>query len=165
MTQLKKSLLFSLLLSGFVLSKAVAGEAGVTFLFRNGEKLGFTFSQKPCIAMTADGICVTAEGESQTQFLFSDVQHYYFDEDIETAVKALQTKSTTSPLFKYVNGVVVVSGMRSGETLRAMTVSGTLVSTVQADVEGNARIDLNSMPHRMLVIATSSGISCKIIKK
>lgn len=123
MKHLKKSLLLCLLLSGFSFGIAKAGEAGVTFLFRNGTRAGFTFDKKPCIAMTADGVYVNAEGESQTQFLFSDIQRYYFDDDIETGVKSLQMKSIACPLFKYVNGVVVVSGMSPGETLRVLTAS------------------------------------------
>ena len=165
MKHLKKSLLLCLLFSGFSFSTTMAGEAGVTFLFRNGTKASFTFEKKPCIAMTADGVCVSAEGESQTQFLFSDIQRYYFDDDIETGVKALQMKSVACPLFRYENGVVAVSGMSPGETLRALTASGKLVSSVKADADGNARIDLNSISHGILVITTPSGIGCKVVKK
>lgn len=165
MKHLKKSLLLCLLFSGFSFGTVMAGEAGVTFLFRNGTRAVFTFDKKPCIAMTVDGVCVNAEGESQTQFLFSDIQRYYFDDDIETGVNALQTKSIACPLFRYVNGAVVVSGMNPGETLRALTSNGMQVSSVKADSDGNARLDLNSISRGILVITTPSGIGYKVVKK
>lgn len=164
MKQLKKSFALCLLLSSFALAGS-AGEEGVTFLFRNGAKASFTFEKKPCLAMTADGLSVTAEGESMAQFLFSDVQRYYFDDNIETDVKSLRTNASASPVFRYENGTITVSGMKPGELINAVTVSGKMMSSVRADGNGCARINLSGMPKGVYVIATSGGVSCKIVNR
>lgn len=153
-----------LLLMGFV-SAAMAGEQGVTFLFRNGTKASFAFSAKPCLAMTADGISVTAEGESTATFLFSDVQRYYFEDISLTSIKAVKDQSASSPVFRYANGTVTVQGMKPGERVSVATVSGALVSTAHADDQGTTQIDLSASPKGMYVIGTGSGVSYKIVKR
>lgn len=166
MRNFMKPLALCLLLSGFALG-ALAGESGVTFLFRNGTKASFAFSQKPCLAMTADGISVKANGESSAEFLFTDVQRYYFDDDIETAIKAVPAEDAEAqrPVFRYENNTMTVSGLKPGERLSAATVGGTIVQTVKADNQGNASIDMSATPSGMYVMATGSGVGCKIVKK
>ncbi len=164
MKHFKNLSVLCLLLMGFV-SSAMAGEAGVTFLFRNGTKASFAFSAKPCLAMTADGISVTAVGENTATFLFSDVQRYYFEDDILTSIQVVKDKVTSNPLFRYANGAVSVSGMKPGERVSVATVSGALVSTINADAQGAAQIDLNGAPKGMYIIGTASGVSYKIVKR
>lgn len=152
------------MLMGFV-SAAMAGEQGVTFLFRNGTKASFAFSAKPCLAMTADGISVTAVGENTATFLFSDVQRYYFEDISLSSIKAVKDQWASSPVFRYANGAVTVQGMKPGERVSVATVSGALVSTASADDQGTAQVDLSASPKGMYVIGTASGVSYKIVKR
>ena len=152
------------MLMGFV-SAAMAGEQGVTFLFRNGTKASFAFSAKPCLAMTADGISVTAVGENTATFLFSDVQRYYFEDISLSSIKAVKDQTASSPVFRYANGAVTVQGMKPGERVSVATVSGALVSTASADAQGTAQVDLSASPKGMYVIGTASGVSYKIVKR
>ncbi len=164
MKHFKRLSVLCLLLMGFV-SAAMAGEQGVTFLFRNGTKASFAFSAKPCLAMTADGISVTAVGENTATFLFSDVQRYYFEDISLSSIKAVKDQTASRPVFRYANGAVTVQGMKPGERVSVATVSGALISTANADAQGTAQVDLSASPKGMYVIGTASGVSYKIVKR
>lgn len=164
MKHFTKTLVLSVLLLGSA-TAAMAGETGVTFLFRNGKTASFAFASKPCIAMTAGGVSVTSTTESAAEYQFSDVQRYYFEEINADAIRSVSADAAVTPVFRYSQGVMTVQGMKPGERISAATVSGSLVSTVKADEQGNARLDLSAMPQGMYVIATAGGVGCKIVKK
>ena len=65
---------------------AMAATPGVTFLFSNGTKASFAFADKPVIDVTADGLTVSATGASEVSYSFADVQKFYFEDDVETAI-------------------------------------------------------------------------------
>ena len=145
---------------------AMAATPGVTFLFSNGTKASFAFANKPVIAVTTDGLTVSATGVSKVSYSFADVQKFYFEDDIVTAIGQVKNDvSAQRPVFAYVDGVVAVSGMTAGERLAVVTINGSQVSATKADNEGNARIDLASAPAGVYVVSTGSGVSFKLLKK
>ena len=145
---------------------AMAATPGVTFLFSNGTKASFAFANKPVIAVTSDGLTVSATGASKVSFSFADVQKFYFEDDIVTDIQQVESSaSANQPVFSYVDGVVTVSGMVAGERLSVVTLDGSQVSATKADNEGNARIDLGSAPAGVYVVSTGSGVSFKLLKK
>ena len=145
---------------------AMAATPGVTFLFSNGTKASFAFANKPVIAVTTDGLTVSATGVSKVSYSFADVQKFYFEDDIVTAIGQVKNDvSAQRPVFAYVDGVVAVSGMTAGERLAVVTINGSQVSATKADNEGNARVDLASAPAGVYVVSTGSGVSFKLLKK
>jgi hypothetical protein len=145
---------------------AMAATPGVTFLFSNGTKASFAFANKPVIAVTTDGLTVSATGASEVSYSFADVQKFYFEDDIATAIGQVKNDvSAQRPVFAYVDGVVTVSGMTAGERLAVVTINGSQVSATKADNEGNARVDLGSAPAGVYVVSTGSGVSFKLLKK
>ena len=145
---------------------AMAATPGVTFLFSNGTKASFAFVNKPVIAVTTDGLTVSATGASEVSYSFADVQRFYFEDDIATAIGQVKNDmSAQRPVFAYVDGVVTVSGMTAGERLAVVTINGSQVSATKADNEGNARVDLGSAPAGVYVVSTGSGVSFKLLKK
>ena len=145
---------------------AMAATPGVTFLFSNGTKASFAFANKPVIAVTTDGLTVSATGVSKVSYSFADVQKFYFEDDIVTAIGQVKNDvSAQRPVFAYVDGVVAVSGMTAGERLAVVTINGSQVSATKADNEGNARVDLGSAPAGVYVVSTGSGVSFKLLKK
>ena len=159
----QKIILLSL---AFLCMSAMAGEPGVTFLFTNGKKASFAFANKPVIAVTTDGLTVYATGASKVSYSFADVQKFYFEDDVVTAIERVKNDvSAQRPVFAYVGGVVTVRGMTAGERLAVVTINGSQVSATKADNEGNARVDLGSAPAGIYVVSTDSGVSFKLLKK
>ena len=143
-----------------------AATPGVTFLFSDGTKASFAFVDKPVIAVTADGLTVSANGASDVSYAFANVQKFYFEDDIVTAIEQVKNDvSAQRPVFAYVGGVVTVSGLSAGERLAVATINGSQVSAAKADSEGNARVNLSSAPAGVYVVSTGSGVSFKLLKK
>ncbi len=143
-----------------------AATPGVTFLFSNGQKASFAFANKPEIAVTADGLTVSSTGTSAVSYTFAEVQKFYFEDDINTAISQVEDAvSAGRPVFNYVNGVVTVSGMGAGERLAVVTLSGSQVNAAKADTEGNVNLDLSGAPAGVYVVSTASGVSFKLLKK
>ena len=159
----QKIILLSL---AFLCMNAMAGEPGVTFLFSNGTKASFAFANKPEIVVDNDGITVSSSNSNPVSYTFADVQKFYFEDDIATAIGQVKDDvSAQHPVFTYAGGVVTVSGMTAGERLSVVTLDGSQVSATKADNEGNARIDLGSAPTGVYVVSTGSGVSFKLLKK
>ncbi len=145
---------------------AMAATPGVTFLFSNGKKASFAFADKPVIDVTSDGLTVSATGASEVSYSFADVQKFYFEDDIPTAIEQVKNDvSAQRPVFAYAGGVVTVSGMSADERLAVVTTNGSQVSATKADNGGNARVDLGSAPAGVYVVSTGSGVSFKLLKK
>ena len=145
---------------------AMAATPGVTFLFSNGTKASFAFASKPKIVVGNDGISVSSSDSNPVSYTFADVQKFYFEDDIVTAIGQVKNGvSAQRPVFTYAGGVVTVSGMTAGERLAVVTINGSQVSATKADNEGNARVDLGSAPTGLYVVSTGSGVSFKLLKK
>lgn len=145
---------------------AFAATPGVTFLFTNGQKVSFAFASKPQIAVTAEGLSVSSSSTATVSYLFADVQKFYFEDDIATAISQVKDDaSAQSPVFHYVDGVVSVSGMSAGERLTVVAINGNQLNAAKADGEGKASVDINGAPAGVYIVSTGSGVSFKILKK
>lgn len=146
----------------------MAAEPGVAFLFNDGTTASFAFSSRPKIVVSQDGLTVSAQGRGDASFQFADVRRYYFVSDIDAGIEGVRGDGASSavsrPVFRYASGVVAVSGMRRGESLRAYSVGGAAVGSAVADADGNASVDLSGVAHGIYVISTGSGVSFKVIK-
>lgn len=145
----------------------MAAESGVTFLFNDGTTASFAFSSRPKIVVSQDGLIVSAHGRGDASYQFADVRRYYFVSDIDAGIDSVRGGGASSavcrPVFRYAFGIVAVSGMRRGESLRAYSVGGAAVGAAVADADGNASIDLSGAAHGIYVISTGSGVSFKVI--
>lgn len=159
--------LFSLCLALLAFgSSALAATPGVTFLFTDGTKASFAFSSAPKITMTSTSIIVSAADQESASYEFSKVQRYYFEDDVQTAIKRVDADGAVSnPLFSYASGAVSVSGMKAGERIRVVSVSGAAVASAAADAQGSASVDLSSASAGVYVVSTDGGVSFKVIKK
>ena len=145
---------------------AFAATTGVTFLFSNGQKATFAFASKPEIVVTSDGLTITSSTSSDVSYSFADVQKFYFGDEVTNDIQQVQgTTSAHRPVFNYVDGVVSVSGMASGERLDVVALSGSKINATKADSRGNASINLGNVPAGIYVVSTSSGVSFKLLKK
>ena len=143
-----------------------AATPGVTFLFSNGQKATFAFTSKPEISVTSDGLTISSSNTSAVSYSFADVQKFYFEDDITTGIPQVEgATSAHRPVFNYVNGIVTVCGLAIGERFAAFALNGSQIGTVKADAQGNASIDLSSVPAGVYVVCTGNGVSFKLLKK
>lgn len=147
------------------LSSFAAAGSGVTFLLQNGAKASFAFSAKPTISVDTDGITVTAVGHSEVSYLFSEVQRFYFEDDVLDAVHQAKADAANAPVFSYANGVVVVSGLVADEQVAVYAVNGHKVNGAKADAAGCARVDISQVSSGVYVVSTGGGVSFKLLKK
>ncbi len=164
MNILKKSVVMSIALVLSCLG-SFAANPGVTFLLANGKKASFAFSVKPVISVASEGITVSAQEQSDVSYLFSEVDRFYFEDDIVTAVKGVKEEAAASLVFSNDNGGVSVSGLVAGEQVSVYSLNGNKVNGVKADHAGHARVDVNHVPAGVYVVSTGSGVSFKLLKK
>ncbi len=164
MNYLKKRVVLPVLMALFGLVP-LAATPGVTFLLNSGTKVSFAFSAKPSISVSSDGIIVSAQDHDDVCYLFSDVQRFFFEDDVDTAVKGVKTEKLVNPIFSYVNGVVTVCGISPNEQVAVYSLSGSKVNSEKADHSGRASVDMGHVPAGMYVVSTASGVSFKLLKK
>ena len=142
-----------------------AGEPGITFLFTSGGKASFVFSSKPKIAVTSDGLTISSINDAGTSYTFEDVQRFYFDEDITTSIKAINSNQQECPAFSFIDGKLIVRNLNKSGRVTVYSVSGTLKREAMVDNNGNAQISFNDIEEGVYVVSTSNGVSFKIINK
>ncbi len=142
-----------------------AGNPGVTFLLTNGEKVSFIFLAKPVVSVTSDGIKVSATESSDVSYLFSEVDRFYFEDDIVTGIEGVKTETKATPVFSCENGVVSVCGLAAAEQVSVYSINGNKVAGAKADQTGSTHVDINHVPAGVYVVSAGSGVSFKLLKK
>ena len=148
----------------FVPIHATSANSGVTFLFSNGQKASFTFASKPEIAIGTDKITVWSADVSSVNYTFSDVERFYFEDDIVTGVTQTEVQ-VEYPVFSYRSGIISVKGLRAGESVSVYSLSGCKVNSAKAGQDGIVRVDFSAGVTGEYIVNTGRGISFKILKK
>lgn len=161
---LKKRVVLSIAIALLCLGSSAA-TSGVTFLLTNGAKVSFAFSAKPTVSVNSEGITVSAQEKSDVSYLFSEVDRFYFEDDIETAIQGAKAGATATPVFSYANGVVSVTGIAAGEQVAVYSINGSKVNDAKANQAGTASVDISNVPTGVYVVSTGSGVSFKLLKK
>lgn len=163
MNFLNKKMILSLALA--LLSVASwAATPGVTFLLNNGSKVSFAFSAKPIISVESDGITVSSQDQADVSYLFTEVQRFFIEDDVQAAVHNVKAEASV-PVFSYKNGVVTVSGLEADEQVFVHSSDGRKVSEAKADGSGRAILDISHATIGVYVVSTSRGVSFKLLKK
>lgn len=160
-TLIKRPLLLAI--TTLLYSSSFASTPGVTFLFSNGQKASFAFTSNPKIVVDTDKVTISSSDRSTTSYAFADVQRFYFEDDINTAI--FEVESATFPVFDYTNNIVTVSGITAGERLTIVTLSGSQCYITKANNKGQANFNLNGLSTGVYIVSTGSGVSFKLLKK
>ena len=161
--KMKKPLLLFLALS---FMGAMANEPGVTFLFNDGKTASFLFSTQPKVTVGSEELTVSSTDVSSVSYTIANVQRFYFEENIATAIpKADAASSGNHPVFAYAGETVTVSGLKAGERVTVVSVNGKVLQNVQADSDGKASLHLGGVPAGVYVTSTEGGVSFKLLKK
>ena len=160
--KMKKILLLSFALS---FMGAMAGEPGVTFLFKDGKTASFLFSTQPKVILGSEELTVSSTEVSSVSYTIANVQHFYFEENLVTGIHDVSAGSAAGPVFGYNNGVITVSGLKAKECISVYSVGGSKVGESEAGSDGCASVDISSSVSGVYVISTGGGVSFKLLKK
>ena len=158
---------FSLLLALFAFSLSVfAGNPGVTFLLRSGQKVSFSFAEKPVVALSDANLSVSVGGVERVSYAYADVQRMVVVDDVVSAIdNVLANDKSQHIVFSVSANALNVSGLAVGERFSLNAIDGKLMLSEKADADGKAAMNLSSLQQGIYVVRTQSGISYKLFKK
>lgn len=158
---------FTLLLALFAFSLSVfAGNPGVTFLLRSGQKVSFSFAEKPVVALSDDYLSVSVGGVERVSYAYADVQRVVVVDDVVSAIDNVVANDKSQHIvFSFSANVLNVSGLAVGERFSLYAIDGKLMLSEKADADGKAAISLSSLQQGIYVVRIQSGISYKFFKK
>lgn len=158
---------FSLLLALFAFSLSVfAGNPGVTFLLRSGQKVSFSFAEKPVVALNDDYLSVSVGGVERVSYAYAEVQRVVVVDDIVSAIdNVVANDKSQHVVFSLSANVLNVSGLAANESMALYATDGKLMLSEKANAEGKAAMNLSSLQQGIYVVRTQSGISYKLFKK
>ena len=162
---MKKS--FTMLLALFAFSLSMfAGNPGVTFLLRNGEKVSFSFAEKPVIALSDDNLSVSVCGVECVSYAYADVQRVVVADDVVSAIdNVVANDKRQHVVFSFSASTLNVSGLAANESIALYATDGKLMLSEKANAEGKAAMNLSSLQQGIYVVRTQNGISYKLFKK
>lgn len=158
---------FSLLLALFAFSLSVfAGNPGVTFLLRSGQKVSFSFAEKPVVALSDANLSVSVGGVERVSYAYAEVQRVVVVDDVVSAIdNVVANDKNQHVVFSFSANVLNVSGLAANESMALYATDGKLMLSEKANAEGKAAMNLSSLKQGIYVVRTQSGISYKFFKK
>lgn len=158
---------FSLLLALFAFSLSVfAGNPGVTFLLRSGQKVSFSFAEKPVVALSDANLSVSVGGVERVSYAYADVQRMVVVDDVVSAIDNVVANAKSQHIvFSVSANALNVSGLAVGERFSLNAIDGKLMLSEKADADGKAAMNLLPLQQGIYVVRTQSGISYKFFKK
>ena len=162
---MKKS--FTLLLALFAFSLSMfAGNPGVTFLLLSGEKVSFSFAEKPVIALSDANLSVSVCGVERVSYAYADVQRVVVvDEGVSAIDNVVANDKRQHVVFSFSASTLNVSGLAANESIALYATDGKLMLSEKANADGKATMSLSSLQQGIYVVRTQSGISYKLFKK
>lgn len=158
---------FSLLLALFAFSLSVfAGNPGVTFLLRSGQKVSFSFAEKPVVALSDANLSVSVGGVERVSYAYAEVQRVVVVDDVVSAIdNVVANDKNQHVVFSFSANVLNVSGLAANESMALYATDGKLMLSEKANAEGKAAMNLSSLKQGIYVVRIQSGISYKFFKK
>lgn len=147
-----------------------AGNPGVTFLLRSGQKVSFAFIEKPVVALSEANLSVKVQDVERVNFAYADVQRVMVVDDVDDDVVSgwhdiVTNGQSRHVIFSVYVNTLNVSGLAAQESLSFYAVDGKLVLSAKAVADGKAIVDLSVLQQGVYVVRTQSGISYKFFKK
>lgn len=108
---------FTMLLALFAFSLSVfAGNPGVTFLLRSGQKVSFSFAEKPVVALSDANLSVSVGGVERVSYAYAEVQRVVVVDDVVSAIdNVVANDKSQHVVFSFSANVLNVSGLAANE--------------------------------------------------
>lgn len=158
---------FTMLLALFAFSLSVfASNPGVTFLLRSGQKVSFSFAEKPVVALSDANLSVSVCGVERVIYAYAEVQRVVVVDDVVSAIDNVVVNDKSQHIvFSFSASTLNVSGLAANESIALYATDGKLMLSEKANAEGKAAMNLSSLQQGIYVVRTQSGISYKFFKK
>lgn len=158
---------FTMLLALFAFSLSVfAGNPGVTFQLRSGQKVSFSFAEKPVIALSDANLSVSVGGVERVSYAYAEVQRVVVVDDVVSAINNVMANDKSQHVvFSFSASTLNVSGLAANESIALYATDGKLMLREKADAHGKAAMNLSSLQQGIYIVRTQSGISYKLFKK
>lgn len=158
---------FTMLWALFAFSLSVfAGNPGVTFLLRSGQKVSFSFAEKPVVALSDANLSVSVGGVERVSYAYADVHRVVVDDDVVSAIdNVVANDKSQHVVFLFSASTLNVSGLAANESITLYATDGKLMLSDKANADGKAVMNLSSLQQGIYVVRTQSGISYKFFKK
>lgn len=143
-----------------------AGNPGVTFQLRSGQKVSFSFAEKPVIALSDANLSVSVGGVERVSYAYAEVQRVVVVDDVVSAINnVVANDKSQHVVFSFSASTLNVSGLAANESIALYATDGKLMLREKADAHGKAAMNLSSLQQGIYIVRTQSGISYKLFKK
>lgn len=161
----KTLLLFSLLLA--ICASAWAGNDGITIMLRSGQKVSFTFNEKPVLSVSDTSLSLSASGVPQISYPYADVRCILFDEaDVPSGIAAVPVSEKPNVKFCFSSTFLTATGLVANERVHVYSAEGRLLLRLKAQPDGCLQLPMASFRQGINIVrATQSGISYKLYKR
>lgn len=159
--------IFTMLLAFFAFNlSALAGTSGVTFLLKNGNKVSFTFNEKPIVTFNDTDLAVNVKGVKLVSYAYAEVKRIVVEEDIVSTIKSVSTNDQMRHVvFSLSNNILSVSGISTNEQVALYTTDGKLILCNRTNNEGCVAINISNLQQGVYIVRTQGGICYKLYKK
>lgn len=119
---------------------------------KDGTVSKFALRDAPVITYEGENVIVGCGGQQLTTEM-SEITAINFEED---EIDGIETVATTEQQANFSFNEASFSGMKAGEAVSVYTIDGKALFSSRANSEGDAHIDLNSLPHGIYILRTPS---------
>jgi hypothetical protein len=154
---------FLALIAVFAVSNGAMADDGVILKLKNGKEVGFVFTSKPKIMPGSELSITTADGTS-VSYNYAEVRSVTFGGVTSTGIDDVSASPSCDVVFRLLDGKVVVDGLPAGESVSVYNVGGQLLTSQKQTMSG-VSLPLPLEGNGVLVVRTSTGVSCKVMVK
>lgn len=133
-------------------SLKAASEQLLVLTQTNGSVTKFALTDNPVITYKGNDIIVTC-GEKVLQTSMADVANVGLEKGETTGIEAPIAVSEPQTTFSF--GKVGFEGLLSGERIMVYSIDGKVISTIKADADGRAQVDLNNLQTGVYILRTA----------
>ena len=118
----------------------------------NGKVTKFALTDNPVITYKGNDVIVTC-GESVMQTSMADVMSVGFEKGETTGIEAPKAVSEPQTTFSF--GQAGFEGLQSGERVMVYSIDGKVISTIKADADGHAQVDISNLQTGVYILRTA----------
>lgn len=156
-------LVFLLTPSGLFASETDDIEVQYLVLEQGESVTEFELPNAPVITFSKDTLVVTCNGDTLLAPLAGVTEYRFVTKKVSTGIKdVVVPNSTQKPTIAF--GKVSFAGLKSGSPVTVFSIDGRAVAIEKADADGNAVINLSSLPKGIFILHSAKQ-SIKIINK
>jgi len=113
-----------------------------------GNVTKFALADNPIITYSGNDIVVTC-GDHVLQTSMANITSVSFEKGSSSGIQELRNQEV-NPTFSF--NTASFEGLQTGSRIMVFTIDGKMISTVKADAEGKAHIDMSNLPSGVYIL-------------